>query len=145
MTFMPEKVEKAEFGLFLLHTHQGDVRSGFGLGIDSAGKLRMNVNTSDLDLSAREIAAGWPEVKAVIPNPKEITLRVTLTEGKNRARNFSLWIWDPAKGDWVQAGTPLTVTPPRGTWQIGAWVHSWKDHEVLLYLDNIKVLDQARR
>jgi len=145
MTFFPEKTEKAEFGLFLLHTHQGDVRSGFGLGIDSAGKLRMNVNTSDLDLSAREISAGWPEVKAVIPNPKEITLRVTLAEGKNRARNFTLWIWDPAKGDWVQAGTPLTVTPPRGTWQIGAWVHSWKDHEVLLYVDNIKVLDQARR
>lgn len=145
MTFYPEKVEKAEFGLFLLHTHQGDVRSGFGVGIDSAGKLRMNVNTSDLSLGAADIVVGWPEVKVSIPDPKEITLRVTLTEAKNRARNFTIWIWDPAKGDWMAAGTPVTVTPPRGTWQIGAWVHSWKDHEVLLYVDNIKVLDQARR
>jgi len=145
MTFVPEKVDKAEFGLFLLHTHQGDVRSGFGVGVDSAGNLRMNVNTSDLDLSAREIVTGWPQLKVSLPNPKEITLRVTLTEGKNRARNFTIWLWDPAKGDWMQAGPPLTVTPPRGTWQIGAWVHAWKDSEVLLYVDNIKVLDQARR
>ena len=70
---------------------------------------------------------------------------MTLTEAKNRARLFTIYFWDPAKSDWVATDKPITVNPPRGAWQVGAWVHTLKDHEVLLFVDNIKVLDQARR
>lgn len=145
MTFMPEKVQKAEFGLSIFHTVQGTMHSGFSVGIDSTGKARFHTNSSDKDLDIHDMAVGWQEIKVAVPNPKEITVRVTLTEAKNRARVFTVFFWDPGKSDWVPATPPVTVNPPRGPWQVGAWVHSWKDHEVLLYVDNIKVLDQARR
>jgi tetratricopeptide (TPR) repeat protein len=145
MTFMPEKVEKAEFGMSIFHTLQGNLHSGFSVGIDANGKARFHANSSDNDLDIHDMAIGWQEIKTPLPSAKEITIRVTLTEAKNRARVFTIFFWDPAKNDWVAASPPVTVNPPRGAWQVGAWVHSWKDHEVLLYVDNIKVLDQARR
>jgi tetratricopeptide (TPR) repeat protein len=145
ITFMPEKVDKAEFGMSIFHTQQGATHSGLSVGIDAAGKPRFHASSSDSDLDVHDMAVGWQEIKVPLPNPKEITIRVTLTEAKNRARVFTIFFWDPAKGDWIQAAPPVTANPARGPWQVGAWVHSWKDHEVLLYVDNIKVLDQARR
>src|SRR5579859_210692 len=145
MTFMPEKVEKAEFGLSIFHTQQGALRSGLSVGIDAGGKARYQANSSDNELDNRDMVVGWQEIKTPLPNPKEITIRVTLTEGKNRARLFTIFFWDPAKADWIAAAPPLTVSPPRGAWQVGAWTHTVKDREVLLYVDNIKVLDQAKR
>ncbi|MBV8880344.1 MAG: hypothetical protein JO332_10290 [Planctomycetaceae bacterium] len=146
MTFQPEKVEKAEFGLSIFHTQQGNLRSGFSVGVDAAGRVRFHANSSDNDLDIHDLAVGWTDAKpAPPPGLKEITLRVTLTELKNRARAFTVYFWDPAKGDWAAISPPINVSPPRAGWQIGAWVHTLKDHEVLLYVDNIKVLDQARR
>jgi tetratricopeptide (TPR) repeat protein len=146
ITFFPEKVEKAEFGLSIFHTVQGTLHSGISVGFDgTTGKARFHANSSDNDLDIHDMAVGWQEIKVPVPNPKEIKVRVTLTEAKNRARVFTVFFWDPAKSDWISATPPVTVNPPRGAWQVGAWVHSWKDHEVLLYVDNIQVLEQARR
>jgi hypothetical protein len=139
-------VEKAEFGLSIFHTLQGNLHSGFSVGFDGAtGKARFHANSSDNDLDIHDMAVGWQEIKVPVPNPKEIKIRVTFTEAKNRARVFTVFFWDPAKGDWLPATPPIAVNPPRGPWQVGAWVHSWKDHEVLLYVDNIQVLEQSRR
>jgi tetratricopeptide (TPR) repeat protein len=145
ITFYPEKVDKAEFGLSIFHTQQGTMHSGFSVGIDANGKARYHMNSSDSDLDRQDMVTGWTEIKPAIPNPKEITIRVTMTELKNRARAFTVFFRDPAKDDWVAVSPPVTTNPPRGTWQVGAWVHTWANHEVLLYVDNIKVLDQSRR
>lgn len=145
MTFYPEKVDKAEYGMSIFHTAQGTLHSGFSVAIDANGKARYHVNSSDGDLDRQDTAVGWTEIKTPIPNPKEITIRITMTELKNRARAFVVHFFDPAKGDWVAVSPPVTSNPPRGAWQIGAWVHTWAGHEVLLYVDNVKVLDQTRR
>jgi len=144
LTLFPEKIEKAEFGMSIFHTQQGTLRTGFSVGIDATGKPRFHTNSSDNDLDIHDMAVGWQDIKTPLPSQKEITIRVTLTDAKNRARVFTVYFWDPAKRDWIAATPPITVNPPRGAWQVGAWVHTWKDHEVLLYVDNIKVLDQAR-
>src|SRR6185295_3076733 len=140
----PEKIDKAEFGLALFHTHQGETRSGFCLGVDSAGKVRFSATATNRDLDARDTTVGWTEVKTALPNPKEVTIRLTLTE-KQRNRFLNLWFWNAQKGDWIVAHPPVAVNPPRGTWSVAAWAHAWRDQDVLLFVDNIKVLDQARR
>ncbi|HVR86527.1 MAG TPA: tetratricopeptide repeat protein [Planctomycetota bacterium] len=145
LTFFPEKVDRAEYGMSIFHTQQGSLRSGFSVGIDASGKPRFQANSSDNDLDIHDMAVGWQEIKTPLPNPKEITIRVTMTEGKNRARLFTIYFWDPAKADWIAAAAPVTVNPPRAAWQVGAWVHTLKDHEVLLFVDNIKVLDQVKK
>jgi tetratricopeptide (TPR) repeat protein len=144
MTFYPEKIDKTEFGLAIFHTHQQALLSGFCVGVDVAGKVRFSANALNRDLDARDMAAGWTEIKTPLPNPKEITIRVTASE-KNRARFFTIWYWNAQKGEWIVAQKETPVNPPRGTWKVAAWAHAWRDQDVLLYVDNIKVLNQARR
>lgn len=144
MTFVPEKIDKAEFGLALFHTHQGTAQSGFCIGVDAAGKVRFAPTATNNDLDARDTTVGWTELKTALPNPKEITIRVTLTE-KQRNRFLNIFFWSAQKGDWIVAHPPVAVNPPRGTWKVAAWAHAWRDQDVLLFVDNIKVLDQARR
>jgi tetratricopeptide (TPR) repeat protein len=145
ITFFPEKVEKAEFGLSIFTADQGGVHTGFSVGVDEAGKVRLNGNSSDRDMDGHDMAVGWADVKVPLPNPKEITLRVSASE-KNRARYFNLSFWSPEKGDWITAAPPIAMNAnARVPWRIAAWVRAWKDRDVVLYVDNIKVLDQARR
>lgn len=145
MTFYPEKIEKAEFGLSIFTAEQGGVHMGFSVGIDETGKVRYSVNSSDREMDGHDMAVGWTDVKVPLVNPKEITMRITAGE-KNRARYFSLWYWSAEKGDWIIAAKDLAMNAnARVPWRIAAWVRAWKDRDVLLWVDNIKVLDQARR
>jgi tetratricopeptide (TPR) repeat protein len=144
MTFFPEKIDKTEFGLAIFHTHQGALLSGFCIGVDFTGKVRFSASAMNRDLDARDTTVGWTEIKTPLPNPKEITIRVTASE-KNRAKFYAIWYWNAQKGDWILAQKETPVNPPRGTWKVGAWAHAWRDQDVLLYVKNIKVLNQARR
>ena len=145
MTFFPEKVEKGEFGLSIFTSDQGGTHLGFSVGVGEGGKVRLSVNSSDRDMDGHDMAVGWTDVKVPLPNLKEITMRVTAGE-KNRARYFSLWFWSPDKADWILAAKDLAMNAnARVPWRIAAWVRAWKDRDVLLWIDNIKVLDQARR
>lgn len=144
VTFFPEKVDKTEYGLALFHTHQGPVQTGFCVGVDISGKVRFAANTTNRDLDTRDLSVGWTEIKTPVPNPKEITIRVTSGE-KGRQRAFTISYWNAQKGEWTVAHKDIPVNPPRGNWRVGAWAHAWRDQDVLLYVDNIKVMNQARR
>ncbi|HZF00118.1 MAG TPA: tetratricopeptide repeat protein [Planctomycetota bacterium] len=145
MTFQPEKMDRGEYGLSIFYNQQGNLHSGFSVGIDGTGKVRYHTNSSDGDLHIHDTAIGWTDIKAALPNPKEVTIRITLAEQKNRARALQVFFWDPAKTDWTAVSPLITVNPPRSTWQIGAWTHTVTGHEILLYVDNIKVLDQVKQ
>src|SRR5262249_35401655 len=72
MTFFPEKIDRGEYGLSIFYTHQGSLHSGFSVGVDSAGKARYHLNSSDSDLAIHDTAIGWTDIKAALPNPNEI-------------------------------------------------------------------------
>jgi tetratricopeptide (TPR) repeat protein len=145
MTFAVEKNDKAEFGVSLFHTRQGDHWGGFSVGFDSAGKARYALNSNDREMNGHDMNVGWTEMKVLPPNPKEITLRVTVSE-KNRARFFNIWFWNAKKGEWLRASPEIGFNAnAAGPWRIAAWARAWRDQDVLLYVDNIRVLDQSRR
>jgi tetratricopeptide (TPR) repeat protein len=145
ITFVAEKNEKAEFGLSLFHTRQQDHWGGFSVGFDSAGKARYAINSSDREMNGHDMNVGWTELKVAPPNPKEITLRITVSE-KNRARFFNLWFWNAKKGEWLRAGPEIGFSANAvGPWRVAAWTRAWRDQDVLLYVDNIRILDQSRR
>ena len=147
ITLYPEKMtDKTEFGVSIFHTKAGDHWAGVSIGFDSAGKAKVNLNSSDKEMDGHDMVNGWTDIKTPLPNPKEITLKITVSEVK-RQRTFSLWFWSAQKGDWI----PTSVkdmgfnAPAQGAWRVAAWTRAWKDLDLLLYVDNIRVLDQARR
>lgn len=146
ITIFPEKVDKSEFGVSLFHTKGGDHWNGFSVGFDlAAGKAKFAVNSSDREMDGHDMSIGWTDIKVPLPNPKEIQLKITVSE-KNRARFFNIWWWNAQKGEWLQAAKDLGFNAnAQGPWRIAAWVRAWRDQDVLLYVDNIRVLDQARR
>jgi hypothetical protein len=143
---MPEKIaEKTEFGVSIFTTKTGDHWSGLSVGFDSSGKAKVNTNSQDRDMDGHDMSIGWTDIKIPPPNPKEITLMITIGEVK-RQKTYSIWWWNPQKGDWVVAvkdqGWGATS---QGTWRVAAWTRAWKDLDLVLFVDNIRVLDQARR
>ena len=145
ITFVAQKNEKTEFGLSLFHTKQQDHWNGFSIGFDSAGKARYAMNSSDHLMNGNDMNAGWTEIKVAPPNPKEITLRISVSE-KNRARFFNLWFWNAKKGEWLRAGPEIGFNANAvGPWRVAAWTRAWRDQDVLLFVDNIRILDQSRR
>jgi tetratricopeptide (TPR) repeat protein len=147
-TFYPEKMDRAEHGLSIYHTQQGNSWVGFHVGFDSGGKVRFNPSASEgRDMDGRDMAVGWTEVKTPLPNPKEVTVRITRGE-RNRAANFTIWFWDPAKGEWILAQKEVTVSlaAARGqNWQISFFGRAWDAQEYTFYVDNIRVYERERR
>jgi tetratricopeptide (TPR) repeat protein len=146
ITLFPDKItEKTEFGVSLFHSKQGDHWSGFSVGFDSAGKAKYSLNSQDRDMDGHDMSIGWTDIKAALPNAKEITLKIELGELKKQ-KTLTVSFWSPQKGDWVVAVPNLGFAAgSQGTWRVAAWTRAWKDLDILLYVDNIRVLDQARR
>ncbi|MBI3854754.1 MAG: tetratricopeptide repeat protein [Planctomycetes bacterium] len=145
ITLYPEKMDKAEYGVSLFHTKSGDHWQGFSLGFDSAGKAKFSINSSDREMDGHDMNVGWTDIKIQPPNPKEILVKITVSE-KNRARFFNLWWWNAEKGDWILAAKDLGFNAnAAGTWRVAAWTRAWRDQDLLLYVDNIRVLEQSRR
>jgi len=146
ITLVPEKiVEKTEFGVSIFHTNAGNHWTGFSVGFDSAGKARYSLNSQDRDMDGHDMSIGWTDIKTPLPNPKEITLKITVAEVK-RQKTLSVAFWNAQKGDWVTAVPNVGfAATSQGAWRVAAWTRAWKDLDILLYVDNIRVLDQARR
>jgi hypothetical protein len=142
----PEKVEKAEYGISIFTTKNGEKWQGLSVGFDQAGKAKVAPNLSDHDMDGYDFQVGnWVDLKVQPPNPKELQIRVTVTE-KNRARFFNIWWWDPAKGEWKLAKDQLGfASNAQGPWRIATWIRAWRDQDVVMYVDNIKILEQVRR
>jgi len=146
VTLSPEKLgDKAEFGVSLFTTKTGDHWSGLSVGFDAAGKARISTNSQDRDMDGHDMSIGWTDIKVAPPNPKEITLKLSVAEVK-RQKTLSVSFWNAQKGDWVVAVPNIGFNPgSQGAWRIAAWTRAWKDLDILLYVDNVRVLDQARR
>jgi tetratricopeptide (TPR) repeat protein len=147
-TLYPDKTNRVEYGLSIFFASQGDSRIGFHVGLDGAGKLRFNSNAPDKDLDRRDMlsAGGWTEIKAPIPNPREILLRVTRGQ-KNRAEVFTIWLFDPSKSEWVavQKEVPVNIQASRGNWRVGFFSRAPQDAEVSFGVDNVRVFARMRR
>lgn len=151
-TFIPESVQRTEYGLSIYYLQQAgtNIKIGFHVGVDMRGKVRYNAHASfpnDMDRKGMEI--GWTEVKTPLPNPKEITLRITRGQRGNTPQ-FTLWYWDPAKRDWILAQKDMNITgavmSARGApWHVTFWARAWRDQEYTLYVDNVRIHDRARR
>jgi tetratricopeptide (TPR) repeat protein len=146
ITLMPEKIgERTEFGVSIFTAKAGDHWTGLSVGFDGAGKARVSANSQDRDMDGHDMSIGWTDIKIPVPNPKEITLKISLTEQK-RQKTFSVSFWNAQKGDWVVAVKDQGFNATgQGAWKIAAWTRAWKDSDLVLYVDNIRVLDQARR
>jgi hypothetical protein len=145
ITLMPEKItEKTEFGISVFTTKTGDHWSGLSVGFDSAGKARVSTNSQERDMDGHDMSIGWTDIKVPLPDPKTITLKITVAEVK-RAKTFSLWYWNAQKGDWVLAVKDQGFNATsQGTWRVAAWTRAWKDIDMALFVGHIRVLDQAR-
>jgi tetratricopeptide (TPR) repeat protein len=147
-SFYPEKTDKTEYGLSLYYNQQGDTRIGFHVGIDVQGKVRFHGTASDprdMDKTDMVTRGGWTEVKTPLPNPKEVTFRLTRGE-KNRQQTLTLWYWDTAKSDWIVAQRDIPANlGGKGTWRVGVFCRAWTNQDVSLSVDNIRVYERARR
>jgi tetratricopeptide (TPR) repeat protein len=146
VTLYPEKVEKAECGISLFTTKNGDRWQGLSIGFDQNGKAKYAMNLSDHDMDGFDFSVGgWIDFKVQPPNPKEILIRVSVTE-KNRARFFNISWWNPAKSEWMLAKDQLGFAAnAQGAWRMGTWIRAWRDQDVQMFVDNIKILEQVRR
>jgi tetratricopeptide (TPR) repeat protein len=146
ITLVPEKIaDKSEFGVSIFTTKTGDHWSGLSVGFDAAGKAKISTNSQDRDMDGHDMSIGWTDIKIAPPNPKEITLKIAVAEVR-RQKTFSVSFWNAQKGDWVVAVKDQGFNATsQGTWRVAAWTRAWKDLDVVLYVDNIRVLDQARR
>jgi tetratricopeptide (TPR) repeat protein len=147
-TFHPERAENAEYGLSIYHTHQAGNWTGFHVGVDRAGKVRFNPNASDTrDLDRKDMSIGWTEVKTPLPNPKEITIR--LTKGlKNRAPVLTIWFFDAAKSEWIAAHKDIPAGLGQGrdpAWRVSAFARARDGQDVAIYLDNVRVYERVQR
>jgi Flp pilus assembly protein TadD len=142
----PDKVEKAEYGISIFTAKNQERWHGLSVGFDAAGKARYASNLGDHDLDGFDFTVGgWIDLKVPPPNPKELTIRVTVTE-QNRARFFNIWWWNASKGEWTLAKDKLALaTGSQGPWRIAAWIRAWRDQDVVMWVKNIKILEQVRR
>ena len=142
----PEKVEKAEYGISIFTTKGQDRWQGLSVAFDATGKAKYAMNLSDHDMDGFDFTVGgWIDFKKQPPNPKEIQIKVAVTE-KNRARFFNIYWWDPAKSEWMLAKDQLGFAAnAQGPWRIATWVRAWRDQDVQLFVDNIKILELVRR
>ena len=143
-TLYPES-DGAEYGLCLFTSAQGDTRMGFVVGLDATGRLRFHPSASDpRDLDRKDMALGWQEIRAALPDPKEIRIRLTRGE-KNKAQNLTVSLWDPRKGEWlaVQKDIPAPLPTNRGDWRIAVFARGPLNHEVKLGVDNIRVYERG--
>lgn len=150
LTFIPQAVKRTEYGFSIYYQQQGATKIGFHVGVDMQGKVRFNAHASypnDMDRKGMEI--GWTEVKTPLPNPKEVTIRVTRGQRGN-VPQFNIWFYDPAKADWILAHKEINATgagsASRGVpWHIAIWARAWRDEEYTIYVDNVRVYERARR
>jgi hypothetical protein len=123
----------------------GDTRMGFVVGVDSAGRLRFHPSASDpRDFDKKDMALGWQEIRAAIPDPKELRIRLTKGE-KGRAATLTVSLWDAKKGEWlaVQKDIPVQMPVNRGGWRISVFTRAPLNQEVKLGVDNIRVFERG--
>jgi tetratricopeptide (TPR) repeat protein len=147
-TIYPEQTAKTEYGFSIFYAKQGDSWVGFHIGMDGQGKVRYNVAASDpRDLDRRDFTSGgWMESKVVLPNPKEVTIRIVRGE-KNRLPTFTIFFWDTAKNEWILANRDITVNigHPKGNWKVGVFCRADQGADVLFTVDNIRVFERTPR
>lgn len=147
ITFFPEKFERTEFGLSLYYMQAGQQRSGFHVGMDTNGKMRFTGMRPEQDMDRKDMNdPGWTEIKTPLPDPKRITLRIVKGE-KNRVSTLSVHYLDAAKNEWIEAQKDVGIAGgvARGTWSISVFTRAWKEKEVGIAVDDIRVYERDRR
>jgi tetratricopeptide (TPR) repeat protein len=147
-TFYPEKTDKTEFGVSIYFSKQDKSRMGFHIGVDMLGKVKFNAYASDVtDMDRKDMSLGWLPVKPDLPDKKQVTFRIERAE-RNRVPYFDLYLLDPAKGEWVLAHKDVGIQATarsKENWTISLWARAWMGQEYLLYADNVRVYERARR
>jgi hypothetical protein len=146
LTLYPEKHDNTELGVSLLHSQQGETRIGLHVGIDKTGRVWVNPSVSDRDMDRRDMAVGWVQVKTPLPNPREVTLRITRGE-RNRQTVFHVWFWNAEKGEWVlgQRDVPGPSGGPRNhAWRVSVFGRAWDGTDYTFYVDNVRVYERTR-
>ena len=147
-TFIVGKPAKVEFGLSILTDVQGDSRIGFHLAVDQNGRVKFRPRGSyPGEMDGRDTSVGWSPIRTPLPDPKEITFRITRLI-KNRRSLFTVWFWNEAQGQWMlgQKDIPIHAPdPPKANWRVSIWARALRGQEVVLYLDNIRVFERSER
>ncbi|HYF01399.1 MAG TPA: tetratricopeptide repeat protein, partial [Planctomycetota bacterium] len=125
-TLMPEKVEKAEYGLALYYSETGTSRVGFHVGFDVQGRLRFHASAADprdLDRKDMLLGGGWTEIKAAVPAKDQVHLRVVKSE-RGRQVLLTVYVQDVEKGEWipVRKDIPISQAAAKSGWRVAVFV-----------------------
>lgn len=151
VTLFPTKVQGAEFGVSIYYNAQQNTRLGFHVGFNAKTQPRYHPNLAypkDMDMINMDIVR-WVDIKTPLPDPSQVTLRITRGE-KDRRAVMSVFAWDAAKGDW----TPLAkdVAVPIGTgagasrqWWVSIWGRAMKGQSYAFDVDNVRIYERVRK